>query len=69
MPVIRAYDPAFAYELAAIVREGIDRMYGKGEDVFYYVTVYNENYPQPAKPEGVDEGIARGLYRFAAALI
>ncbi|OGO56643.1 MAG: pyruvate dehydrogenase (acetyl-transferring), homodimeric type, partial [Chloroflexi bacterium RBG_16_72_14] len=67
IPVIRAYDPAFAYELAAIVREGIGRMYGEGEDVFYYVSLYNENYPQPPKPEGADEGIVRGLYRFAAA--
>jgi pyruvate dehydrogenase E1 component len=67
VPVIRAYDPAFAYELAANVREGIDRMYGKSEDVFYYVTLYNENYAQPPKPEGADEGIVRGLYRFAEA--
>jgi pyruvate dehydrogenase E1 component len=67
VPVIRAYDPAFAYELATVVRDGITRMYTDGEDVFYYVTVYNENYPQPAKPDGVDEGIVRGLYRFAAA--
>ena len=52
----RAYDPAFAYELAAIVRDGIERMYHEGEDVFYYVTLYNENYAQPKKPEGVDEG-------------
>ncbi|HEX4934903.1 MAG TPA: pyruvate dehydrogenase (acetyl-transferring), homodimeric type, partial [Gemmatimonadaceae bacterium] len=67
VPCVRGYDPAFAYELAAIVRDGVQRMYGDGEDVFYYVTVYNENYPQPAKPDGVDEGIVRGLYRFAAA--
>ena len=67
IPVIRAYDPAFAFELAAIVREGIGRMYGDGEDVFYYVSLYNENYPQPPKPEGVDDGIVRGIYRFAAA--
>ena len=67
VPVIRAYDPAFAYELATIVRDGISRMYPDGEDVFYYVTVYNENYPQPPKPEGVDEGIVKGLYRFAPA--
>jgi pyruvate dehydrogenase E1 component len=64
---IRAYDPAFAYELAAVVRDGIERMYVNGEDVFYYVTIYNENYAQPAKPDGVDEGILRGIYRFAAA--
>jgi pyruvate dehydrogenase E1 component len=67
VPVVRAYDPAFAYELAAVVRDGVTRMYHKGEDVFYYVTVYNENYAQPPKPDGVDEGIIRGLYRFAAA--
>jgi pyruvate dehydrogenase E1 component len=67
VPVVRAYDPAFAFELATIVRDGIQRMYGDGEDVFYYVTVYNENYQQPPRPEGVDEGIVRGLYRFAAA--
>jgi pyruvate dehydrogenase E1 component len=67
VPAVRGYDPAFAYELAAIVRDGIDRMYGQGEDVFYYVTVYNENHTQPAKPEGVDEGIVRGLYRFLEA--
>jgi pyruvate dehydrogenase E1 component len=67
IPTLRAYDPAFAYELAAVVREGIERMYHDGEDVFYYITLYNENYAQPKKPEGVDEGIIRGLYRFAAA--
>ena len=66
-PVVRAYDPAFAYELAAVIRDGIERMYGDGEDVFYYVTVYNENYEQAAKPDGVDEGIVRGIYRFADA--
>ena len=67
VPNCRAYDPAFAYELAAIVRDGIERMYAKGEDVFYYVTLYNENYAQPPKPEGVDEGIIRGLYRLREA--
>jgi pyruvate dehydrogenase E1 component len=67
VPCVRAYDPAFAFELAAVVRDGIERMYTQGEDVFYYVTVYNENYAQPPKPEGVDEGIVRGLYRFAPA--
>ena len=69
VPNVRAYDPAFAYELAAVVRDGIERMYGKGEDVFYYVTLYNENYVQAPKPAGkdVDAGILRGIYRFAAA--
>ena len=69
VPNVRAYDPTFAYELAAVVREGIDRMYVKGEDVFYYITLYNENYAQAPKPagDGVDEGILRGLYRFTEA--
>ncbi len=64
VPNIRAYDPAYAYELAAIVRDGVERMYGRGEDVFYYVTLYNENYVQPPKPKGedVDTAIVRGLY-------
>ncbi|HEU4862139.1 MAG TPA: pyruvate dehydrogenase (acetyl-transferring), homodimeric type, partial [Candidatus Limnocylindria bacterium] len=68
VPNILAYDPAYAYELAIIVREGIDRMYGeRGEDVFYYITIYNENWVQAPKPEGVDEGVLRGLYRFKPA--
>ncbi|MEA2545868.1 MAG: pyruvate dehydrogenase component [Chloroflexota bacterium] len=67
VPNVRAYDPAFAYELAAVVRDGIERMYHNGEDVYYYVTIYNENYAQPKKPAGVDGGIIRGLYRFADA--
>jgi pyruvate dehydrogenase E1 component len=67
VPNVQGYDPAFAYELAAIVRDGIRRMYGEGEDVYYYISIYNENYPQPAKPDGVDEGIIRGIYRFAEA--
>ena len=69
IPNIRLYDPAFAYETAAIVREGINRMYGPAaEDVFYYLTLYNENYAMPARPEWVsDEDIAGGLYRFKAA--
>ncbi len=68
IPNIRAYDPAFAFELAAIVREGIDRMYGRGEDVFYYVTLYNENYSMPKRPDGLtDEQIVRGIYRLLDA--
>jgi len=68
IPNILAYDPAFAYELAIVVREGMDRMYGaRGEDVFYYVTLYNENWAMPPKPEGVEEGVLRGLYRLRAA--
>ena len=69
IPAIRLYDPAFAYETAVIVREGIERMYGvKPEDVFYYLTLYNENYAMPARPDSVgDADIVRGLYLFKAA--
>jgi pyruvate dehydrogenase E1 component len=63
VPNCVTYDPAYAYELGVIVREGLRRMYEEREDVFYYLTLYNENYPMPAKPEGADEGILRGLYR------
>jgi pyruvate dehydrogenase E1 component len=72
VPNVQAYDPAFAYETAAIVRHGIRRMYGPDpEDVFYYITLYNENYQMPVKPEGpdgqIDDAILRGLYRFTPA--
>ncbi|NUP37051.1 MAG: pyruvate dehydrogenase (acetyl-transferring), homodimeric type [Streptomyces sp.] len=71
-PAALSYDPAFAYEVSVIVREGLRRMYGPtsaGEDadVFYYLTVYNEPKVQPAMPEGVEEGILKGLYRFQPA--
>ncbi|MGW1543057.1 pyruvate dehydrogenase (acetyl-transferring), homodimeric type [Streptomyces sp. NPDC002309] len=69
-PAAVAYDPAFAYEIAVIVREGLRRMYGaKPEDVFYYLTVYNEPRIQPPMPTdpGVEEGILKGLYRFRQA--
>jgi pyruvate dehydrogenase E1 component len=65
-PAVRGYDPTFAYELAAIIRDGIERMHIKGEDLIYYISIYNENYAMAPKPEGADEGILRGLYRFAA---
>jgi pyruvate dehydrogenase E1 component len=73
-PACLAYDPAWSYEIAVIVEDALRRMYGSsdehphGEDVFYYLTVYNEPYLQPAMPAGVDvEGIRRGIYRYAAA--
>jgi pyruvate dehydrogenase E1 component len=67
VPVCRAYDPAFAYEMGVIVEDGIQRMYGDGEDIYYYLTAYNENYVQPPKPPGTDEGIIEGIYRWAEA--
>ncbi|WP_405750517.1 pyruvate dehydrogenase (acetyl-transferring), homodimeric type [Streptomyces sp. NBC_01411] len=64
-PASLNYDPAFAFEIAVIVKDGLRRMYGPdAENVFYYLTVYNEPKHQPAMPEGVEEGIRRGLYRF-----
>ncbi len=68
VPVCEAYDPAFAYEMGAIVRHGLRRMYGPDpEDVFYYLTLYNENYVMPAMADGVEEGVIEGLYRWAPA--
>jgi pyruvate dehydrogenase E1 component len=62
VPNVRAFDPAFGYELAVIVHDGLRRMAGEQEDIFYYVTLMNENYPHPAMPEGAEEGILRGMY-------
>ncbi|MFT7288031.1 MAG: pyruvate dehydrogenase E1 component, partial [Halieaceae bacterium] len=64
VPNLKSYDPAFGFELAVIVRDGIHRMYEKQENIFYYITVYNENYPMPALPteDAVEEGILRGAY-------
>jgi pyruvate dehydrogenase E1 component len=67
VPNLQAYDPAFAYELAVIIRDGMRRMYTNREDIFYYITLYNENYPMPAMPEGVEEGILKGMYKFRPA--
>ena len=63
IPNCVSYDPTFAYELAVILRHGMKRMYEDQESVFYYVTVMNENYQQPAMPKGVEDGIIRGIYR------
>ncbi len=67
VPNCYAYDPAYAYEIAVIVREGLTRMLDKNEDVFYYLTLYNENYAMPHMPEGSEEGILKGLYEFKKA--
>jgi pyruvate dehydrogenase E1 component len=73
-PAVVAYDPAFSFEIAHIVRDGLRRMYGgdaaelEGENVMYYLTVYNEPYVQPAEPEGLDvAGLLRGIYRYAGS--
>jgi pyruvate dehydrogenase E1 component len=67
VPNLKAYDPAFAYEIAVIIRDGIYRMYEKQEDIFYYLTLMNEFYVMPPMPEGdnIKEGIIKGLYRFS----
>jgi pyruvate dehydrogenase E1 component len=68
-PAVVAYDPAFAYEIAYIVESGLHRMYGENpENVFFYLTIYNEPYVQPAEPEGLEvEGVLRGIYRYREA--
>jgi pyruvate dehydrogenase E1 component len=67
VPTCASYDPAYAYELAVIIQDGIERMYAKREERFYYITIYNEDYEMPAMPPGVEQGIIRGIYRFRAA--
>ena len=67
IPNVRIYDPAFAYELATVIRDGMRRMYVDGEDIFYYITLYNENYPMPPMQEGSEDGILRGLYLYKTA--
>jgi pyruvate dehydrogenase E1 component len=67
VPNLIAYDPAFEFEITSIVLDGIRRMYQEGEDVFYYLTVENEKYPMPPMPEGVEEGVLKGMYCFRPA--
>jgi len=67
LPNIVTYDPAYAYELAVIIRDGIRRMYEEQESIFYYLTVMNENYPMPAMPEGAKEGIVKGMYKLKSS--
>jgi pyruvate dehydrogenase E1 component len=65
-PTVRSFDPAFAYEITTIILDGMRRMYEEGEDAIYYLMVGNENYPQPPMPEGVEEGILRGIYKYSS---
>ncbi len=67
IPNCISYDPAFGYELAVVVHDGLRRMYQEGEAVFYYITVMNEDYAQPAMPEGVETGIIKGMYPYRKA--
>ncbi len=67
VPNCMAYDPGYVYELAVIIEDGLRRMYQNQESIFYYITLYNENYDMPTMPEGAEEGIRQGLYRLKAA--
>jgi pyruvate dehydrogenase E1 component len=67
IPTMRAYDPAFAYEIAVIIQDGIRRMYKDGESLFYYITVMNEAYAMPPMPAGAEDGILKGMYKFRAS--
>ncbi len=67
VPNCLSYDPAFSYELGVIIQKGMERMYRDREDIFYYITLMNENYQHPAMPEGAEEGILAGMYLFKAA--
>ncbi len=68
VPNMKSYDPSFAFELATIVKDGIYRMYEQQEKIFYYITVTNENYAMPIMPEGVEEGIIKGMYRYEKSI-
>ena len=67
IPNCVSYDPTFAYELAVIIQDGLRRMYADQEDVYYYITTMNENYPMPGLPKGAEDGILKGMYLFKAA--
>ncbi len=67
VPTCASYDPAYVYEVAVIVQDGLRRMYQEGEDRFYYIMLYNEDYPMPEMPKGVEEGIVRGIYKVKAS--
>jgi pyruvate dehydrogenase E1 component len=67
VPTCVSYDPAYVYEMAVVLQDGIKRMYEQGDNCFYYITMYNEDYAMPAMPEGCAEGILKGIYKFRAA--
>ncbi len=69
VPTCHSYDPAYVYEIAVIVQDGMRRMYQQGEDRFYYITLYNEDYAMPEMPKGAEEGILRGIYKYQPAVI
>lgn len=66
VPCCVSYDPTFSYELAVIIQDGMRRMYVENEDIYYYITLLNENYAHPPMPEGVEQDILKGMYRLSA---
>ena len=68
-PTVRAYDPAYHYELATIIMDGLKKLYVDGETAIYYLMAGNENYPMPEMPEGCEEGIIKGMYKFRSCLL
>jgi len=68
-PTVRAYDPAYNYETAVIVMDGMKKMYGEGENAIYYITLENDPYPMPPMPEGVEEGIIKGMYKVSEKIV
>ena len=68
VPNLKCYDPTFAYEIAVIIKDGMHRMYENQEDIFYYLTVMNETYKMPPMPEGAEEGILKGIYKYSESV-
>src|SRR5690606_11951348 len=66
-PSIQSYDVSFGYELATIIKDGMRRMFTEGENIYYYITLQNEDYKMPPMPEGVEEGIVKGMYPYRKA--
>jgi len=67
VPNVVAYDVSFAFELAAVIEDGLSRMFEKNENIYYYITLQNEDYPMPPMPEGAREGVLKGIYKFRSA--
>ncbi|EGH17855.1 2-oxoacid dehydrogenase subunit E1, partial [Pseudomonas savastanoi pv. glycinea str. race 4] len=67
IPCCVSYDPTFAFELAVIIQDGMRRMFAENEDIYYYITLLNENYPHPDLPEGAEAGIIKGMYPLQAS--
>src|SRR5471030_1960169 len=67
VPNVIAYDVSYAFELAAVIEDGLHRMFEKNENIYYYITLQNEDYPMPPMPEGARDGVLKGIYKFKNA--